>query len=126
VSRPFQDDKVCLAAASRDGGHRIVRQTGLFQRQLSIPHAWKWIAQWLAVRWTARGGVTRLFSYQVAGHVLDGRLRIQLRSDEHGPLPVHIVTPQGRLSVPKVHGFLHFAAPRLQGQLARLTADAGV
>ena len=117
---------MCLAAASRDGGHRIVRQTGLFQRQLSIPHAWKWIAQWLAVRWTARGGVTRLFSYQVAGHVLDGRLRIQLRSDEHGPLPVHIVTPQGRLSVPKVRAFVDFAVPRLRAQFARLAADAGL
>jgi DNA-binding transcriptional LysR family regulator len=70
-------------------------------------------------------GVTRLFSYQVAEHLRDGRLRILLRSDEHAPLPVHIVTPHGRLSVPKVRAFVDFAAPRLRAQFARLAADAG-
>ena len=70
-------------------------------------------------------GVTRVFSYQVAQHVRDGRLRILLRSDEHAPLPVHIVTPQGRLSVPKVRAFVDFAAPRLRVQFARLAGDAG-
>ena len=69
-------------------------------------------------------GVTRLFSYQVAVHVRDGRLRILLRSDEHVPLPVHIVTPQGRLSVPKVRAFVDFAAPRLRVLFARLAGDA--
>jgi cytochrome bd-type quinol oxidase subunit 2 len=42
--------------------------------------------------------VTRLFSYQVAAHVRDGGLRILLRSDEHAPLPVHVVTPSRRKS----------------------------
>ena len=41
--------------------------------------------------------VTRLFFYQLAEHVRDGRLRILLRSDESAPLPVHTVTPEGRL-----------------------------
>ena len=70
-------------------------------------------------------GVTRLLSYQVAEHVRDGRLRIVLRSDEHAPLPVHIVTPQGRLSVPKVRAFVDFVVPRLRAQFARLAGDAG-
>jgi DNA-binding transcriptional LysR family regulator len=58
-------------------------------------------------------GVTRLFSYQVAKHVREGRLQIVLRSDEHAPLPVHVVTPEGRLSVPKVRAFVDFVVPRL-------------
>jgi DNA-binding transcriptional LysR family regulator len=70
-------------------------------------------------------GVTRPLSYQVAKHVRDGRLRILLRSDEHAPLPAHIVTPQGRLSVPKVRAFVDFVVPRLRAQFARLAADAG-
>jgi DNA-binding transcriptional LysR family regulator len=72
-----------------------------------------------------RHGVTRLFSYQVAQHVRDGRLQILLRLDEHTPLPVHVITPQGRLSVPKVRAFVDFAVPRLRTQFARLAADAG-
>jgi DNA-binding transcriptional LysR family regulator len=70
-------------------------------------------------------GATRLLSYQVAEHVRDGRLRILLRSDEPTPLPVHVVTPQGRLSVPKVRAFVDFVVPRLRAQFARLGGDAG-
>jgi DNA-binding transcriptional LysR family regulator len=70
-------------------------------------------------------GVTRPLSYQVAEHVRDGRLQVLLRSDEYAPLPVHIVTPEGRLSVPKVRAFVDFAVPRLRTQFARLTTDAG-
>jgi DNA-binding transcriptional LysR family regulator len=69
-------------------------------------------------------GVTRPLSYQVAEHVRDGRLQVLLRSDEYAPLPVHIVTPEGRLSVPKVRAFVDFAVPRLRAQFARLTTDA--
>jgi hypothetical protein len=43
----------------------------------------------------------------------------------YAPLPVHIVTPEGRLSVPKVRAFVDFAVARLRAQFARLTADAG-
>jgi DNA-binding transcriptional LysR family regulator len=79
-----------------------------------------------AVASAAEGrGVTRLFSYQVAENVRNGRLQILLRSDEHAPLPVHIVTPQGRLSVPKVRAFADFVVPRLRAQFARLAVDAG-
>lgn len=68
-------------------------------------------------------GVTRLFSYHVAGQLRDGTLEIVLADDEHAPLPVHLIAPQGRLSVPKVRAFADFAVPRLKASLTRLTSD---
>jgi len=59
-------------------------------------------------------GVTRMFSYHVAQQVKEGTLKIVLRDSEHTPLPVHLLTPQGRLSVPKVRAFVDFATPRLR------------
>jgi DNA-binding transcriptional LysR family regulator len=67
-------------------------------------------------------GVTRLFSYQVAEHVRSGNLKILLSGDEHPPLPVHVISPHGRLSVPKVRAFVDFAVPRLRSQYERLAA----
>lgn len=69
-------------------------------------------------------GLTRLYSYHVADAVKDGRLRIVLADAEHPALPVHLLTPQGRLSVPKVRAFADFAAPRLRAALARMAAEA--
>ena len=71
-------------------------------------------------------GVTRLFSYHVAEEVEAGGLKIVLRDSEHAPLPAHLVTPHGRLSVPKVRSFVDFAAPRLREyfEQARRTTDA--
>jgi DNA-binding transcriptional LysR family regulator len=66
-------------------------------------------------------GVTRPLSYQVAEHVRDGRLQVLLRSDEYAPLPVHVVTPEGRLSVPKVRALVDFAVPRLRARFGCLT-----
>ncbi|ACC75564.1 LysR family transcriptional regulator [Paraburkholderia phymatum] len=65
-------------------------------------------------------GVTRVFSYHVAQQVKDGHLRIVLRDSEHAPLPVHLLTPHGRLSVPKVRAFVDFATPRLRRQFKQL------
>lgn len=65
-------------------------------------------------------GVTRLFSYHVAEHVKSGALKIVLRDSEHAPLPIHLLTPHGRLSVPKVRAFVDFATPRLRAQFAQL------
>ncbi|WP_077038228.1 LysR family transcriptional regulator [Pelomonas sp. KK5] len=59
-------------------------------------------------------GVVRLFSYHVAAAVEAGELRIILAEHEHAPLPVHLVAPQGRLSVPKVRAFVDFVRPRLR------------
>jgi DNA-binding transcriptional LysR family regulator len=65
-------------------------------------------------------GLTRVFSYHVAQHVQSGALRIVLRDSEHAPLPIHLLTPQGRLSVPKVRAFVDFATPRLRAHFAQL------
>jgi DNA-binding transcriptional LysR family regulator len=69
-------------------------------------------------------GVTRLYTYHVAERVHDGSLKVLLRDAEPAPLPVHLVTPQGRMSVPKVRAFVDFAAPRLRAEFARLSAEA--
>jgi DNA-binding transcriptional LysR family regulator len=69
-------------------------------------------------------GLTRLYSYHVAEHVKDGRLKIVLADAEHPALPVHVLTPQGRLAVPKVRAFVDFATPRLRSALARMEAEA--
>jgi DNA-binding transcriptional LysR family regulator len=70
-------------------------------------------------------GVTRLYSYQVAEYLRDGRLRILLGAYEHPPVPVHLIMPEGRLSVPKVRAFVDFAIARLRTQFASLAVDAG-
>jgi DNA-binding transcriptional LysR family regulator len=78
-----------------------------------------------AVASAAEGhGVTRLFSYHVGEEIRSGRLKIVLADAEPAPLPVHIITPEGRLAVPKVRAFVDFALPRLKARFARLTPDA--
>jgi DNA-binding transcriptional LysR family regulator len=71
-------------------------------------------------------GVVRMFSYHLAPEVADGKLHIVLSGDEHAPLPVHLVSPHGRLSVPKVRAFVDFALPRLREafERRRLAIDA--
>jgi DNA-binding transcriptional LysR family regulator len=71
-------------------------------------------------------GVTRMFSYHVAREVAAGTLEVLLADAEYPALPVHLVSPQGRLSVPKVRAFVDFAVPRLRPAFAALagrTAD---
>jgi DNA-binding transcriptional LysR family regulator len=70
-------------------------------------------------------GLVRLYSYHVAEYVRDGRLKIILADAEHPPLPVHLLSPQGRVSMPKVRAFVDFAGPRLRSTFARLAAEAG-
>jgi DNA-binding transcriptional LysR family regulator len=69
-------------------------------------------------------GITRVFSYQVAEQVREGRLGIVLADHEHPPLPVHLISPHGRLSVPKVRAFVDFAVPQLRSCFARLAIDS--
>ena len=69
-------------------------------------------------------GLTRLYSYHVAEAVKDGQLRVVLADAEYPPLPIHLLTPAGRASVPKVRAFLDFAAPRLRSIFAQLAIDA--
>jgi DNA-binding transcriptional LysR family regulator len=59
-------------------------------------------------------GVVRIFSYHLAQEVADGALRIILAEHESAPLPVHLVSPHGRLAVPKVRAFVDFALPKLR------------
>lgn len=68
-------------------------------------------------------GVTRLFSYQVAEQVQQGQLEVVLAPCEDPPMPVHLVSPHGRLSVPKVRVFTDFAVPRLRSAFARLAKE---
>ena len=70
-------------------------------------------------------GVALFFSYQVSEQVQNGELEIVLAGDEPAALPVHVITPQGRLAVPKVRAFLDFAVPRLRSHFARLAKDSG-
>lgn len=65
-------------------------------------------------------GVARLFSYQVAEQVQQGELEVVLPGDEDPPVPVHVMTPHGRLAVPRVRAFMDFATPRLRKDFARL------
>ncbi|MEA1649813.1 LysR family transcriptional regulator [Nitrospirillum sp. BR 11164] len=65
-------------------------------------------------------GVTRLFSYHIAAELAAGSLRVILDRDEHEPVPVHLIAPPGRLSVPKVRAFVDYAVPRLRAHFAQL------
>ena len=65
-----------------------------------------------------------MFSHHIAREVGAGELEIVLGADEYPPLPVHLVSPQGRLAVPKVRAFVDFAVQRLRPAFARLAADA--
>lgn len=69
-------------------------------------------------------GLTRLYSYHVAEAVQAGALRVVLAAAEHPPLPVHLLTPPGRLAMPKVRAFLDFAAPRLRDRFGELAVEA--
>jgi len=70
-------------------------------------------------------GVALLFSYQVAEAVRNGELEVVLTGHEPAALPVHVIVPPGRLTVPKVRAFMDFAVPRLRSHFARLEKDAG-
>jgi hypothetical protein len=54
-----------------------------------------------------------------------GRLRILPGSDERAPLPVHIVTPQGRLSCCKGPRLFGLRLCRACGHNSPASADAG-
>lgn len=65
-------------------------------------------------------GVARMLSYHVAPQLEQDALRIVLAHAEPRPIPVHLVSPHGRLAVPKVRAFVDFALPRLRAAFARL------
>ncbi|CAG2147372.1 LysR family transcriptional regulator [Cupriavidus numazuensis] len=59
-------------------------------------------------------GVARVLSYQVAGELAEGRLRIVLADYEPRPLPIHVIHREGRHAVQKVRAFLDLAIERLR------------
>jgi DNA-binding transcriptional LysR family regulator len=69
-------------------------------------------------------GLTRLYSYHIAEAVRSGQLQIVLQDVEHPPVPVHLLTPTGRSSVPKVRAIIDFPAPRLRSVFSRLAMEA--
>lgn len=68
-------------------------------------------------------GVTRLLSYHVAAEVAQGKLHILLADAEPAPIPVNLVSPYGRLAVPKVRAFVDFALPRLRTRFVSLARE---
>ena len=71
-------------------------------------------------------GVTRLLSYHVAPELRAGALRIVLADAEPPLIPVHLVSPYGRLAVPKVRAFADFALPRLRARFASLAKEVAM
>jgi DNA-binding transcriptional LysR family regulator len=68
-------------------------------------------------------GVTRVLSYHIPQEVRDGSLEIVLKDYEPPPLPVHLIAPHGRLTVPKVRAFVDMALPRLRSHFAATSRD---
>lgn len=69
-------------------------------------------------------GITRVLAYHAAPEIRQGKLRVVLVDMEPESLPINIVTPNGRLSVPKVRAFVDFALPRLRARFASLAEEA--
>ena len=69
-------------------------------------------------------GITRLFSYHAAEQLSQATLEILLAHAEHPAVPLHLISPRGRLAIPKVRAFVDFAVPRLKAHFSRLASDA--
>lgn len=59
-------------------------------------------------------GISRLFSYQIAPYLTDGRLQTVLDAYELPPLPIHVVHQEGRMVSAKVRAFVDFMVARLR------------
>jgi DNA-binding transcriptional LysR family regulator len=55
--------------------------------------------------------------------VQQGELEVVLAACEDPPMPVHVISPHGRLALPKVRAFVDFAVPRLRTQFAQLAKE---
>jgi DNA-binding transcriptional LysR family regulator len=65
-------------------------------------------------------GLTRVPIYQVAEALRQGTLRIVLAAFEEPPLPVSLVTVEGRGAAARVRAFVDWMVPRLRAVLAGL------
>jgi DNA-binding transcriptional LysR family regulator len=61
-------------------------------------------------------GLARVLSYQIAPQLRAGELRLVLEDVEPPPVPVSLVTLEGRRAAPRVRRFLDFAAARLRAE----------
>jgi len=61
-------------------------------------------------------GLARALSYQVAGDVLAGRLHVVMADHEPPPIPVQLVSADGRKAAAKVRAFVDYAAERLRAE----------
>lgn len=59
-------------------------------------------------------GLTRVLSYQVAGELWDGKLRVVLADYETASIPIHVIHREGRHAMQKVRAFLDLAIDRLR------------
>ncbi|GJE18020.1 LysR family transcriptional regulator [Methylobacterium marchantiae] len=59
-------------------------------------------------------GIVNLLSYQVAPSVAEGRLKLILDDPDAAPMPVHIVSSEGRRAPAKVRAFIDLAVERLR------------
>jgi DNA-binding transcriptional LysR family regulator len=67
------------------------------------------------IRATLEGwGLSRVLSYQIGEHLMEGRLQTVLSDFEQDPLPIHIVHPEGRRASAKVRAFIDLAVDRLR------------
>ena len=67
-------------------------------------------------------GVTRLFSYQAARAVAEGKLKIVLAAYEPEPAPINLVYVGQSLLPLKMRAFLDFVAPRIRERVAQVDA----
>lgn len=59
-------------------------------------------------------GLARMLSYQVAGELWEGKLRVVLAEYEPPPRPIYVVHREGRHAMQKVRAFLDLAIDRLR------------
>lgn len=59
-------------------------------------------------------GIARLLSYQIAPSVSGGHLRIVLDDPNEAPMPIHVVSAEGRRAPAKVRTFIDLAVARLR------------
>lgn len=61
-------------------------------------------------------GIVRTLSYQVSGHIADGRLQRLLENDPTPALPLSLLFQRGRRDTPNIRAFVEFVRASLQRQ----------